>query len=102
MVMGIVNVTPDSFSGGGRYLDAHAAVEYALQMAEDGAELLDIGGESTRPYATPVSAEEEAGRRGQGHQRTGPALDQRAPRQHHGRFRVQARLALGSGSGYRR
>jgi dihydropteroate synthase len=60
--MGIVNVTPDSFSDGGQYLDAHAAVRHALQLAADGADLLDIGGESTRPGAQPVSEEEELSR----------------------------------------
>jgi dihydropteroate synthase len=57
--MGIVNVTPDSFSDGGAYLDSHAAVAHALQLVADGADLLDIGGESTRPYAKRVTAEEE-------------------------------------------
>jgi dihydropteroate synthase len=58
-VMGIVNVTPDSFSDGGKYVSAERAVEHALQLVEDGADILDIGGESTRPGATPVSLEEE-------------------------------------------
>jgi dihydropteroate synthase len=49
--MGIVNATPDSFSDGGSFLDPQAAVDHALQMAADGADILDIGGESTRPYA---------------------------------------------------
>jgi dihydropteroate synthase len=57
--MGIVNVTPDSFSDGGRFLDPRAAVEQGLRLVADGADFLDIGGESTRPYATPVPAEEE-------------------------------------------
>ena len=57
--MGIVNVTPDSFSDGGKFLDADAAVRHALQLAADGADILDIGGESTRPCAEPVSAEQE-------------------------------------------
>jgi dihydropteroate synthase len=57
--MGIVNVTPDSFSDGGRFLDSSAAVAHALQLAADGADILDIGGESTRPYSEPVSADEE-------------------------------------------
>jgi dihydropteroate synthase len=59
LVMGIVNITPDSFSDGGRYLRPGAAVAHALRLAEQGAEILDIGGESTRPGATPVSEEEE-------------------------------------------
>ena len=59
LVMGIVNVTPDSFSDGGRFLNADAAVEHALRLVREGAEILDIGGESTRPGASPVSEEEE-------------------------------------------
>jgi dihydropteroate synthase len=57
--MGIVNVTPDSFSDGGKFLNADAAVEHALKLIEQGAEILDIGGESTRPNAEPVSEDEE-------------------------------------------
>lgn len=59
LIMGVVNVTPDSFSDGGRYLDAGAALRHALQLVEDGAGLLDVGGESTRPGAAPVAVEEE-------------------------------------------
>jgi dihydropteroate synthase len=59
VVMGIVNVTPDSFSDGGKFLDADAAVAHALELAAQGAEILDIGGESTRPGARPVSEGEE-------------------------------------------
>jgi dihydropteroate synthase len=59
LVMGIVNVTPDSFSDGGKFLDANAAVEHALRLVHEGAEILDIGGESTRPNAKPVSEKEE-------------------------------------------
>ncbi len=62
LLMGIVNVTPDSFSDGGSYLETERAVEQALKLAEEGADLLDVGGESTRPYATPVDAEEELAR----------------------------------------
>lgn len=58
-IMGIVNVTPDSFSDGGKYLDPDRAVEHALQLVADGATILDIGGESTRPGAAAVDAEEE-------------------------------------------
>jgi dihydropteroate synthase len=58
-VMGIVNVTPDSFSDGGRYHEIDRAVEHALRLADEGAEILDIGGESTRPYSTPVDVAEE-------------------------------------------
>jgi dihydropteroate synthase len=60
--MGVVNVTPDSFSDGGLFLDAGAAVEHACRLAAEGAEILDIGGESTRPGAEPVPAAEELGR----------------------------------------
>jgi dihydropteroate synthase len=59
LVMGIVNVTPDSFFDGGRFLDAPAAVAHALRLIEQGAEIIDIGGESTRPGASPVSEAEE-------------------------------------------
>lgn len=58
-LMGIVNVTPDSFSDGGRWFDITQAIEQGLRLAEQGADILDIGGESTRPYATPVDVEEE-------------------------------------------
>ena len=61
-IMGIVNVTPDSFSDGGRFFDPDAAVAQGERMAEAGADLIDIGGESTRPYSDPVSEEEEARR----------------------------------------
>lgn len=60
--MGILNVTPDSFSDGGRYSHLDRALEHAHRMVADGASILDIGGESTRPGATPVSAEEELDR----------------------------------------
>lgn len=60
--MGILNVTPDSFSDGGRFLEPRAAVEQGLRLVEQGADILDVGGESTRPYATPVSEAEEMGR----------------------------------------
>ncbi|GAX88635.1 dihydropteroate synthase [Effusibacillus lacus] len=59
LIMGIVNVTPDSFSDGGRYYDVEAAVRHAHQLVEEGADLLDVGGESTRPGHTAVEAEEE-------------------------------------------
>src|SRR5262249_33391522 len=59
LVMGVVNVTPDSFSDGGRFLDPRAAVKHALSLAAQGADILDIGGESTRPNATPVDEAEE-------------------------------------------
>jgi dihydropteroate synthase len=59
LVMGVINVTPDSFSDGGRYLDTEAAVDRAREMVEEGATLIDVGGESTRPGAQPVSEAEE-------------------------------------------
>lgn len=61
-LMGVVNVTPDSFSDGGLFLDAGAAIAHGREMAEQGAEILDVGGESTRPGADEVSAEEELAR----------------------------------------
>ena len=57
--MGVVNVTPDSFFDGGKFLDADTAVAHGLKLAEQGAEILDIGGESTRPGGEPVSEAEE-------------------------------------------
>ena len=60
--MGIVNVTPDSFSDGGKYAAANLAIEHALKLVEEGAAILDIGGESTRPNATPVGLQEELDR----------------------------------------
>src|SRR5580692_8300170 len=64
IVMGILNVTPDSFSDGGRFLDPSAAIAHARRMVAEGADIIDIGAESTRPYgtATPVSPSEEARR----------------------------------------
>lgn len=62
LVMGIVNVTPDSFSDGGRWADAHSAVRHGLELLDQGADILDIGGESTRPGATRPVAEEEIDR----------------------------------------
>jgi dihydropteroate synthase len=58
-LMGIVNVTPDSFSDGGRFIDPALAVDQALRLVEDGAQIIDVGGESTRPGADPVDADEE-------------------------------------------
>src|SRR5438105_7317078 len=58
-VMGVVNVTPDSFSDGGLFLDPEKAIAHGLTMAAEGAAILDIGGESTRPGSSGVSAEEE-------------------------------------------
>src|SRR5205807_848355 len=59
LVMGILNVTPDSFSDGGQYLDADSAIRHAERMAADGADIIDVGGESTRPGAAALSADEE-------------------------------------------
>jgi dihydropteroate synthase len=61
-VMGIVNVTPDSFSDGGKFVASNLAIAHALKLVEEGAAILDIGGESTRPNATPVSLQEELDR----------------------------------------
>lgn len=62
LIMGILNVTPDSFSDGGHYLDAHAALQQAATMVQEGADIIDIGGESTRPGSDPVTAEEQLNR----------------------------------------
>lgn len=62
LIMGVLNVTPDSFSDGGKYIDPEKALDYAYYMAESGADILDVGGESSRPGAESVTAEEEIGR----------------------------------------
>jgi dihydropteroate synthase len=59
LLMGIVNVTPDSFSDGGKFLATDRALQHALQLVVEGADIIDIGGESTRPYAEPISADEQ-------------------------------------------
>jgi dihydropteroate synthase len=69
LVMGVVNVTPDSFSDGGRWLDTAAAVAHGLRLATDGADIVDVGGESTRPGAQRVDQEEEL-------RRVGPVISQ--------------------------
>ena len=61
-IAGIVNVTPDSFSDGGEFIEPQRAIEHGLKLVEEGADLLDIGGESTRPGAQPISADEEIAR----------------------------------------
>ena len=61
-IMGILNVTPDSFSDGGKYNNVERAVLHAKEMIEQGADIIDIGGESTRPNHMPISAEEEINR----------------------------------------
>ncbi|MEZ0232894.1 MAG: dihydropteroate synthase [Methylophilaceae bacterium] len=71
-VMGIVNVTPDSFSDGGKFASTEKAVEHALRLVEEGASILDIGGESTRPGATPVPLDEEL-------ERVIPVIERLAP-----------------------
>ncbi len=74
-VMGIVNVTPDSFSDGGHYASTEKAIAHALKLVDEGADILDIGGESTRPNATPVSLDEEL-------KRILPVIEQLAKRVH--------------------
>ncbi len=59
LVMGVLNVTSDSFSDGGRFLDSSAALDHARRMIEDGADIIDVGGESTRPGAAPTPEREE-------------------------------------------
>src|SRR2546423_14538219 len=59
LLMGVINVTPDSFSDGGSFLDPEDAIAQGLRLAQEGAHVLDIGGESTRPGADPVSEDEE-------------------------------------------
>ncbi|MEK6851307.1 MAG: dihydropteroate synthase [Candidatus Thermoplasmatota archaeon] len=73
VLVGIVNVTPDSFSDGGRFLDPASAVDHAVRLADEGAEILDVGGESTRPGAKPVPADEEW-------RRVGPVLKALRPK----------------------
>jgi dihydropteroate synthase len=59
LIMGVLNVTPDSFSDGGRFLDADTAIAHARRLVADGADIIDVGGESTRPGAEPVSSDDE-------------------------------------------
>ena len=95
VIMGVVNVTPDSFSDGGLFLDAAAAVEHGRRLAGEGAEILDVGGESTRPGADPVPEDEEL-------RRVLPVVEQLAG----GEVRISidttksavARAALGAGA----
>ena len=61
-IMGVLNVTPDSFSDGGEHADTEAAIAHGLKMLDEGADIIDVGGESTRPGFTPVSADVEAKR----------------------------------------
>ena len=62
LVMGVLNVTPDSFSDGGRFFEKDKAIAHALRMVEEGADFIDIGGESTRPFSDPISGQEEMDR----------------------------------------
>src|ERR1043165_8128467 len=62
LIMGILNVTPDSFSDGGQFASLDAALAHAEQMISEGADIIDVGGESTRPGSAPVTAEEEIAR----------------------------------------
>ena len=62
LIMGILNVTPDSFSDGGKYLEKNTTINHALEMIDEGADIIDIGGESTRPFSDPVSLKEEISR----------------------------------------
>ena len=62
LLMGILNVTPDSFSDGGHYFKKNSAVKHALKMVDEGADIIDIGGESTKPFSDPVSLDEELSR----------------------------------------
>src|SRR5215207_10470953 len=59
LIMGILNVTPDSFSDGGKFVDVHKALAHAEQMIAEGADIIDVGGESTRPGGEPISPDEE-------------------------------------------
>ncbi|CAN2042115.1 dihydropteroate synthase [Candidatus Magnetomoraceae bacterium gMMP-15] len=73
LIMGILNITPDSFSDGGKFFETQSAVEHALKMVKEGADIIDIGGESTRPFADPVSTDEEI-------QRVVPVIEELAPK----------------------
>ena len=73
LIMGILNVTPDSFSDGGHYFDLQDAVAQGQKLVADGADILDIGGESTRPFSDPITIEEEI-------RRVVPVIEQRITR----------------------
>src|SRR5215210_8664084 len=83
LVMGVLNVTPDSFSDGGRWLDAGAAVAHGLRMVAEGADVIDVGGESTRPGADLVDTAEEL-------RRVLPVIEALAP---HARVSIDTRKA---------
>ena len=76
LVMGVINVTPDSFSDGGRLFDAAAAIEAGVRMVEEGADLIDVGGESTRPGAAAARRSRGTAPRAAGHRRAGGARSQ--------------------------
>lgn len=98
-IMGVVNVTPDSFSDGGLYYDHDVAVAHALRLARDGAAILDVGGESTRPYAQAVPADEEI-------RRVAPVIERLAAEAPDARLSIDtskvevARVAVDAGAGY--
>src|SRR3990172_9475309 len=58
-IMGVINVTPDSFSDGGKFFDVHSAVDHGLRLEQEGADIVDVGGESTRPGSEPILIDEE-------------------------------------------
>ena len=62
VIMGVLNVTPDSFSDGGKYLNTSVAIDHALHLIDEGADMIDIGGESSRPGSLPITTEEERDR----------------------------------------
>jgi dihydropteroate synthase len=98
-IMGVVNVTPDSFSDGGLFYDHDVATAHALRLISDGADLLDVGGESTRPYAQSVPADEEI-------RRVGPVIERIAEARTGARISIDtskaavARVALDAGATY--
>src|SRR5688572_26927562 len=91
LVMGVVNVTPDSFSDGGRWLDADAAIAHGRRLLDEGADVVDVGGESTRPGAHPVSEDEEL-------RRVLPVVEALAA---HGRVSIDTRHAGVAGAAVR-
>src|ERR1700722_17906038 len=74
LIMGVLNVTPDSFSDGGLYLDANQAIEHALRMLDEGADIIDVGGESTRPGAAVAASPAEASEKNPKEKKSPPAL----------------------------
>lgn len=96
LIMGILNVTPDSFSDGGRYLDTDTAISHGLAMAAQGADVVDVGGESTRPGAEPVSIDEELARVIPVIERLGPTIPVSIDTRHE----PVARAAVAAGARY--